>query len=90
MDDIAIFSRTFDEHLKDIEAVFNRLRHTGITLKRSNCAFAKESVEFIGYELSMAGIKPQKLLTDAIRDFESPITNIQTCRILSKFYKGFC
>ena len=29
MDDIAIFSRTFDEHLKDIEAVFSRLRNTG-------------------------------------------------------------
>ena len=91
MDDIAIFSRTFDEHLKDIEAVFGRLRSTGITLKQSKCAFAKESVEFLGYELSMAGIKPQTRLTDAIRDFERPTTKKDLKRFLglAGFYRNF-
>eukprot|EP00112_Aurelia_sp_Birch-Aquarium-sp1_P008079 Seg1885.5 transcript_id=Seg1885.5/GoldUCD/mRNA.D3Y31 product="Retrovirus-related Pol polyprotein from transposon 17.6" pseudo=true protein_id=Seg1885.5/GoldUCD/D3Y31 len=91
MDDIAIFSRTFDEHLKDIEAVFIRLRNTGITLKQSKCAFAKENVEFLGYELSMAGIKPQKRLTDAIRDFERPTTKKDLKRFLglAGFYRNF-
>ena len=91
MDDIAIFSRTFDEHLKDIEAVFSRLRNTGITLKQSKCAFAKESVEFLGYELSMAGIKPQKRLTDTIHDFERPATKKDLKRFLglAGFYRNF-
>ena len=88
MDDIAIFSITFDEHLKDTEAVFNRLRKTGITLKQSKCAFA---VEFLSYELSKTGIKPQKHLTNAVRNFEHPTTKKALKRFLglAGFYRNF-
>ena len=91
MDDIAIFSRAFNEHLKDIEAVFSRLRNTGITLKQSKCAFAKESIEFLGYELSMAGIKTQKRLTNAICDFKRPTTKKDLKQFLGHagFYQNF-
>ena len=40
MDDIAIYSTTFEEHLSDLEAVFLRLRSAGISLKASKCIFA--------------------------------------------------
>ena len=72
MDDIAIYSKTSDEHLKDLEAVLLRLRSAGISLKASKCIFASQTVEFLGYELSADGIKPQKRLTSAIREFPRP------------------
>ena len=59
MDDIVIFSRSFREHFTDIEQIFNRLRDSGISLKLSKCVFASTKVDFLGFELSKEGIRPQ-------------------------------
>ena len=59
MDDIVVFSKTFEEHLTSLEQVFQRLSAAGVTLKASKCVFASHSVEFLGYELSEHGIKQQ-------------------------------
>ena len=72
MDDIVIFSRTFDEHMDDIRLVFERLRAANISLKVSKCVFAAKTVDFLGYELSSQGIKPQKRLTSTIQGFPQP------------------
>ena len=42
MDDIVIFSRTFEEHLTDIEQLFQRLQSSGISLEHSKCVFARD------------------------------------------------
>ena len=91
MDDIAIYSKTFDEHLKDLEAVLLRLRSAGISLKASKCIFASQTVEFLGYELSAEGIKPQERLTSAIREFPRPSTKKDLKRFLglAGFYRNF-
>ena len=63
MDDIVIFSTTFEEHMKDLKAVFDCLRAAKVTLKASKCVFANDKVDFLGFELSIDGIKPQHRLT---------------------------
>ena len=59
MDDIIIYSNNIDEHVNDLQNVFERLRSSGISLKLSKCIFASHAVEFLGYEFSQSGIKPQ-------------------------------
>ena len=63
MDDIVIFSGNFQEHLHNLEQVFQRLQSSGISLKLPKCIFACEKVNFLGFELSKGGIKPQARLT---------------------------
>ena len=91
MDDIVIFSRTFDEHISDIRTVFERLRAANISLKASKCTFAAEMVDFLGYELSAQGIKPQKKLTSSIKDFQQPTNRKEVKRFLGMagFYRNF-
>ena len=86
MDDIVIFNSTFQEHLKDISAVFDRLRLANVTLKGSKCVFASESVDFLGFELSCQGIKPQHRLIETINQFPPP----QSRKELKRFwgYRG--
>ena len=70
MDDVVIFSKTFEEHLTDIEHLFQRLRSSGVSLKLSKCVFASDKVDFLGFELSPEGIKPQARLTEAIHTYK--------------------
>ncbi len=44
MDDIVVFNATFQEHIKDLTTVFDRLRCANVSLKKSKCVFASESV----------------------------------------------
>ena len=71
MDDIVVFTATLEEHEAALDSVLERLEAAGVTLKPSKCVIASDRVEFLGYELSSAGIRPQKRLTDAIDCFET-------------------
>ena len=45
LDDIIIFSDTKEEHLKRLEAVFQKLITAGLKLKPSKCHFFKEEID---------------------------------------------
>ena len=71
MDDICIFNQTLSEHLASLEQLFQRLQTSEISLK---CIFTTNKVDFLGFELSNVGIKPQSRLTEAIRKYGVPST----------------
>lgn len=91
MDDVIIFSRTFREHLSDLELVFQRFDKANISLKASKCVFGHEKVDFLGFELSELGIKPQKRLTTAIEEFKRPECKKEVKSFLgmANFYRTF-
>ena len=91
MDDIVIFSGNFQEHLHNLEQVFQRLQSSGISLKLSKCVFACNKVNFLGFELSKGGIKPQARLTEAIDNYKRPETRKELKGFLglAGFYRSF-
>ena len=91
IDDIVTFSQTFHEHLHDLKSVFECLQTADVTLKASKCMFATEKVEFLGFKLSVAGIKPQARLTSAINDLPRQSSKKELRRFLrmAGFYRAF-
>ncbi|GJP53332.1 hypothetical protein CLOM_g12493 [Closterium sp. NIES-68] len=75
LDDILIHSTTREQHLKDLEAVFQRLQQHRLITKGSKCEFLKQELEFLGHVISMEGIQidPKKLR--AIQEWKPP-TNL--------------
>ncbi|GJP40371.1 hypothetical protein CLOM_g24641 [Closterium sp. NIES-68] len=76
LDDILIYSKTREQHLKDLDAVFQRLQQHRLITKGSKCEFLKQELEFLGYVISREGIRidPKKLR--AIQEWKPP-TNLQ-------------
>ena len=61
LDDILIFSKTFEEHLERLKMVLKRLREHGLKLKLEKCTFLRRRVTYLGrevYEVSGADITP--------------------------------
>ena len=56
VDDIIVFSETFEDHVKHLEAVFERLRKANLRLKISKCEFVKKKLNYLGHVLSDDGI----------------------------------
>ena len=91
MDDVVIFSRTFEQHLVELEAVFEKLSAANVTLKASKCVIASDAVDFLGYRLSQEGVKPLERLVSAIVEFKRPEKRKEVKSFLgiAGFYRNF-
>jgi hypothetical protein len=66
LDDIIIFSSTFDEHLYHFTETFTRMRQYNIHLKPSKCFVFQEEIDFLGHVVTAEGIKPDPKKITAI------------------------
>merc|ERR1711893_128274 len=95
IDDICIFSNTFEQHLAHLEEVFTRLRSANLKLHPKKCKFAVQEVTYLGHVLSPEGIKPNPDKVKAIASFPTPTKMKQLRSFLGmigyyrKFISGF-
>ncbi|GJP82049.1 hypothetical protein CLOP_g12174, partial [Closterium sp. NIES-67] len=76
LDNILIYSKTREQHLKDLEAVFQRLQQHRLITKGSKCEFLKQELEFLGHVISTEGIRIDLKKLRAIQEWKPP-TNLQ-------------
>lgn len=50
IDDIIIFTQTFEQHLERLEELFQRLRIVGLTAKPGKCSLVYSSLNCLGHE----------------------------------------
>ncbi|GBN05520.1 hypothetical protein AVEN_37008-1 [Araneus ventricosus] len=60
LDDIIVLSETFEKHLDDLKAVFERLLLFKLQANRSKCIFACERVTYLGHYISL--VRESKLI----------------------------
>ena len=68
------FSDTKEEHLKRLEAVFQKLAAAGLKLKPSKCHFFKEEIEYLGHVVSGEGISTNPKKMEAVTKWPTPQT----------------
>ena len=69
LDDILIHSLTWEEHLKHLDIVLNKLREAGLRVKQKKCTFTNASCGYLGYIMGSEEIKPMEDKVSAIRNF---------------------
>ena len=91
IDDVVIYSSTFEEHLQHLEDVFRRIRAAGLKLKRSKCEFILQEIKFLGHVVTPTGIRPQSEKTKVIDNLEPPKTakGVREFLGMASFYRRF-
>ena len=84
LDDVLVFSSTFEEHLERLEGVFQKLETHGLKLKPSKCEFFKTSVHYLGHVVSADGIHTDPDKISALTTWPVPV-NIKTLRTFLGF-----
>ncbi len=72
IDDICIFSSSFEKHLDHLRDVFMRLRHANLKLHPKKCKFAVQEVHYLGHILTPDGIKPNPDKVSGIKSYPTP------------------
>lgn len=91
LDDIIVRSTTFEQHLLDLEAVFDRLMESNLHLKLSKCHFAKNQLPFLGHIVSGAGVSPDPAKLEAVASFPTPLSVVELQQFLglAGYYRRF-
>ena len=72
LDDVIVHSRTFEDQLKNLEMVFQRLRDYGLKLKPSKCKFFRTRLQYLGHVVSSQGVETDPEKTEALREWPVP------------------
>lgn len=77
LDDVVIFSTSWESHLQHLQTVFKRIKDAGLTINPAKCSLVKTETEYLGYVLGNGVIKPQVQKVRAIRSCPLPATKKQ-------------
>lgn len=91
LDDVIVFSATFDEHLRRLKTVFEAIRSAGLTLKPEKCHFGFQELQFLGHVVSNQGVRPDPDKIAAVANFPTPSDKKAVRRFLGlcAYYRRF-
>ena len=72
LDDVQIYSKSFEEHLSLLRQVFQRLQSANLKVKTSKCFFFKSQVLFLGHIVDARGISTDPHKVVAITAMATP------------------
>lgn len=91
MDDIIIWGQDFEDFLKNIQTVFQRLESCGLTLQPDKCEFMKEEFVYLGHTISKNGLQPNDEKIKSVKEFPIPKNpkEIKSFLGLAGYYRRF-
>lgn len=91
IDDILIFSESFEEHIEHIEKVIKAIVQEGFRLKFKKCTFAAKSVKYLGHIIEHNTVRPLKDNLVSIQNFPTPKNQKNIRQFLGKinFYHEY-
>jgi len=90
-DDILIFSKTFEEHIRHLQLVFCLLQQGQFFLKYSKCVFGQSKIEYLGHIIFGARVEPVPSKIDAMLAWPTPssLKSLRGFLSLTGFYHRF-
>ncbi|CAM5157917.1 unnamed protein product [Eretmochelys imbricata] len=91
LDDVAIFSDSWAEHLEHLQKVFERIREAGLTVKAKKCQIGLNRVTYRGHQVGQGTISPLQAKVDAIQKWPvpKPKKQVQSFLGLAGYYRRF-
>lgn len=95
LDDLLVVSRSFNEHMRLLSEVAERLRNAGLTVNLTKSRFCCKEVKYLGHIVGNGSIRPDPDKISAITNFPVPCSVKQVrrfigmCGYYSKFVKGY-
>ena len=91
LDDILIFNRTWDEHLKHIQQVLSTLQQHKLYVNLEKCSFGMERVWYMGYIVYKHGAHVNPFNIKAINDWmtSTTLTELRSFLGFANFYRIF-
>ncbi|XP_068221744.1 uncharacterized protein [Palaemon carinicauda] len=82
LDDLVIFSDTWEQHLRILAKVLSALEKAKLVLNLKKCEFGKTSITYLGHKVGLGKICPKDGNIEAIINFPIPTSKKQAMRFI--------
>ena len=91
IDDIAVYSQTWEEHLEHLGEVFRRLVSADLHVKLVKCHFGVSKVHYLGHVIGQGEIEPDQQKIAGVQSYPVPATkkNVRAFLGLVGYYRRF-
>ena len=91
IDDLIIFSKSWEEHVSHIRAALERLKGAWLTAKLSKCCFGTTSCTYLGHVVGSGVVRPEPSKVHAVLTFPIPATktHVRAFLGLTGYYRRF-
>ena len=90
-DDVLVTGSNTEEHIENLEHVFDRMKTFGLRLRLAKCKFLQETVEYLGHVISSQGIHTSPKKVEVIKMASTPrnITELRSFLGIVNYYGKF-
>ena len=91
LDDVIVFSRTFDEHITRLHQVFSRMKEANLKLSPSKCKLFCHEVEYLGHIVTKDGVATDPRKISAITSWPVPccVKEVRSFLGLCSYYRRY-
>ena len=92
IDDIVVFSSTWEQHLHRVRELFCRLKQPYLTVNLVKSEFGHAHVMYLGHVVGQGQVKPVDAKVQVIVEYPAPTTKKELMRFLGMagYYRKFC
>ena len=69
LDDLVVFSSTWEDHLRQVSEILQSLRQAGLTAKPGKCQFGMEMCTYLGHIVGNGVVKSETSKIGAVESF---------------------
>lgn len=91
LDDMIVASSTFDDHIKTLNLIFEKLNAVGFRINIEKCEFCRSSLKFLGFVVDDQGLRTDPEKVEAITRFRTPTNTTEVKRLIGliSYYRIF-
>jgi hypothetical protein len=91
IDDIVVFSKSYDDHLSHLDQVLEAIELSGITLSPKKCHLFYSSILLLGHKVSRLGLSTHDEKVKAILELKEPtkVSELQTFLGMIVYFSAF-
>jgi len=91
IDDVIIYSNTFDEHLQHLTTICSILKDARFRLNPDKCEIARTQTDYLGHRIQHGEIRPSPTNINGLLDTQLPTTADAACKFVkaAEHYRKF-
>src|SRR5436189_4797982 len=91
IDNIIVHSETFENHIRDLEEVYEKIRIANLKFGPEKCKFCFQEIKFLGHIIGKDGIKTDPAKIEKVKNYPRPvnITQLRGFLGLAKYYRKY-